>query len=425
MRKRDVRSGLVVLVIFITLTGCTVKANLLTGLTLPIGSLWKAPVLGSAISWDTASPAVIEQHSGYLLAQQAVTEVKLDDREYSEGSQQDDIQMNLRKMAETDHIFAMVGASTDASTMRAASLVNFFNIPMIIPSATGDNLLPATNQWAFRLSAPGSAYAAYMFGTLIKSPQVSTPVATPAPGAPSVLNNGLRLAIFYEENTFGESAAVASARAAMKQAMNIVLYRSYTPDNPEQAKIQDLADTAKQDDAQVVYLISSDPSTALMLTAAFQAKTGYYPLIIGQGSGFASQVFLSSSQSEGVYVLRQKLDSSSCPADITATDQAQNYAAVYLLGQAVQQAGLSMPKPWWNVLPSQALDSTQLKLAREKVRDAIKTFTADLPCMGKVAFDNTGQNKLLQFELVTIQNRMVKPVSIASFQQALPQISPN
>jgi ABC-type branched-subunit amino acid transport system substrate-binding protein len=424
------------LVLLLGVAGCSLpipflggpQATLLTGLTLPIGSLWKAPVsTNGSLDWESASPAAVEQHTGYLLARQSITGTTFADKEYSEGNQQDDIQMNMRKMVETDRVVAVVGTSTNTSTMRAASLVNFFSLPMIIPSAVGDNLLPSNNLWAFRLSAPGSAYASYLFGTLIKTPPAASPsgAAAPTPAANAAAQQGIRLAIIYEANTFGESAAVATAHAAMKQAMNIVTYSSFAADNPDVTKINDLADAAKTGQAQIVYLVSSDPGVAKMLAGAFKNQTGYAPLLIGQAGGFANQAFLTSPQAEGVYVLRQELNRSSCPADINSTDQAQNFAAINLLDQAVQEAGKSFAKPWWNLFPAQNLDATQLPLMREKVRDALKTFNADLPCMGKVAFDNTGQNKLLKFELVTIRSGMVNVVPVGVFQQALPQVSPN
>ena len=299
---------------------------------------------------------------------------------------------------------------------------------MVIPAAVGDNLLPANNLWAFRLSAPGSAYAGYLFGTLIKNTQ--TPVATPsapaaASGGPAASQPALKLAIIYEADTFGESAAVASAHAAMNQSINIVTYASFPADNPDLNKLNDLASAAKTGQAQVVYLISSDPSVAKMLVSAFRNQSGFSPLLIGQAGGFANQVFLASPQAEGVYILRQELDHSACPVDITSSDQAQNFAAVNLLDQAIVAAEKNMPHDWWNPFPMQNLDATQLSLLREKVRDAIKVYNADLPCMGKVAFDNTGQNKLLRFELVTVQNKTVKVVPVAGFQQVLPQASQN
>jgi len=421
-------------ILFASLTGCNVSipfinphANALTGLTLPVGSLWKAPVSASGgLDWDLASPAAAEQHSGYLLAGQNIKTTAFADKPYSEGNQQDDVQMNMRKMAETDRVFAVVGTSTNAATMRAASLVNFFNLPMLIPSVGGDNLLPSTNQWAFRLSAPGSAYASYLFGTLIKSPLAASPSGASKPAAAATTTqNGIRLAIIYEANTFGESAAVATARAAMNQGMNLVTYASFKADNPEIQKLSDLVDAARSGQVQLVYLISSDPAVAKLLVGAFHSQAAYSPLLIGQAGGFSNQAFLSSPQAEGVYVLRQELDRTSCPVDITSTDQAQNYAALNLLDQAVQEAGNNMPRPWWNILPGQSLDAAQLTVLREKVRDALKTYNADLPCMGKVAFDNTGQNKLLRFETIIVQAGKVNVVSADAFQHVLPQVSSN
>jgi hypothetical protein len=78
-----------------------------------------------------------------------------------ESAQSDEVQVAVRELVEDEKVLALVGATSNEATMRAASLVNFFNLPMIVPTAGGDNLLPSNNLWAFRLSAPGSDYASY------------------------------------------------------------------------------------------------------------------------------------------------------------------------------------------------------------------------------------------------------------------------
>ncbi len=61
----------------------------------------------------------------------------------------------------------------------------------------------------------------------------------------------------------------------------------------------------------------------------------------------------------------------------------------------------------------------ELAKFRETLRDRLKETNLNVPCLGKVAFDNTGQNKLLQFELLAIKNGSASIVTTADFLQAV------
>jgi ABC-type branched-subunit amino acid transport system substrate-binding protein len=427
------KTWLLTLLIVSLLSGCALPQGAAFDPVVPVGSLWKVPLSANGdLNWDGAADLAKEEHDGYLLGRQTFKDAKFSDREAGEGSQTDDIQITVRKMAETDKVVAILGSTTNSATMRTSSLVNFFNIPMIIPSATGDSVMPSTNVWAFRLSAAGSSYASYMFGTVIKQSKLTASVTpTPVPnGKPTVkkaetttANNGIKLAILYEQNTFGESAAVATARAALKQGLNIVVYSSFTPENPDASKLNTLVDNVIQQAPQLIYMISNDSDTAITLMATLRSRYAdqAFPMAMGQAGGFTSTAFQQSDEADGVYVVRQKLDRSNCPAEIETINQAQDYAAVFLLNLAVKQAESLMPRTWWNPLQAKDQETKDLTSFREKVRDTLKVINVEVPCLGMVAFDNTGQNKLVEFELTQINGGSADTVSIEDFQQSLPQ----
>jgi ABC-type branched-subunit amino acid transport system substrate-binding protein len=60
---------------------------------------------------------------------------------------------------------------------------------------------------------------------------------------------------------------------------------------------------------------------------------------------------------------------------------------------------------------------------REKIRDALKVTNMEIPCMGKVAFDNTGQNKLLTFEIIMMRNGTTSIVTAVEFKKILQEKS--
>ncbi|MBI9043748.1 MAG: ABC transporter substrate-binding protein [Anaerolineaceae bacterium] len=379
----------------------------------PIGSLWSVPANEDVLDWQNAAPIANEQHSGSQQASEDISDVTFTHFETSEGNLADDIQVSIRKLVEEDKVTAMLGATTNEASMRTASLVNFFEVPMLIPSADGTNLMPSTNLWAFRLSPPGSSYADFVFTSLL------TKGVLGEDGEELVDVSDQNIAILFEQNTFGESAAVATAQGAMEQMMHIVMYESFTTNNPDPDSIKALVSQVKDAEAQIVYMISSDPMVAKTLISTFQDvydKTAL-PVMIGQAGGFASDSFLKSWQAEDVFVVRQKLDVRECPSEIDSIYAAQYYAAESLLAQAVVQVNLETPEKWSLKVKNPLVeDKAQF---RESVRDVIKASNGELPCLGKVSFDNSGQNKNLQFEILTVKEGKTEICTIEEFQEEL------
>ncbi len=356
-----------------------------------------------------------EQNSGYTQAGTA-QDNHLGMAFALENDPQDEIQVVIRNLAQDakNPVAAFIGGTSNKATMQIAGLVNFFNVPMIVPTADGNTLLPANNLWAFRISAPSSAYANYLFTDVINE------INLESMGSAANFMAGLNLAILYEQNTFGESAAVAAAESAMTQGISIVDYQNFPADNPSTEQLAALVDSVKQEQPSLVYLIASNPATADALVQALQigyASGVTAPIIMGQAGGFTSGAFLKSAGSSGIYILRQRWDRESCPAEITTFYQAQSYGAAYLLNYAVgltQESLAGAPD-----LLSRTSSTDELVKFRETLRDKLKGIILDVPCLGNVAFDTTGQNKLLEFEILTINNGNAATVTPADFLQVL------
>ena len=371
-------------------------------------------VLSVADGKSAAAGIALEQENGYD-AGFKVVDTQFDIEPVDEGAPQSDIQRTIRDMVQgkvkdkdVPPLLALLGATSNEATSHAAALVNFFNVPMLIPSANGDNLFPSNNLWAFRLSAPGAAYANYLFGKVVTKQAMDAISIKPSD---SVFGDPpqLKVAILYERNTFGESAAVATATAVMAQSVSIRVYDNFKPDNTDPESLKTLAKKVKDAGAQLVYLISSDPALAKNLTQTLRAvfDSRSMPIMVGQAEGFAARDFVDSKESEGVYVLRQKIDHKSCPPGVKSIYDAQSYAAVYLLDYALQQANENLS----GIVKQFSLggkSGSAIQQQREALRDALKQINVNAPCLGKVAFDNTGQNKLLNLELI----RIIKGVEV-------------
>lgn len=367
----------------------------------------------SAVDADTLAPGLLkvgdEQRAGYDLIGGGVA---LALNFQPESAQQDELQMTVRSMVEgrDQPMLGLVGATSNESTLRVAALSNFFNVPMLVPSAAGDHVLPENNLWAFRLSAPGSAHAEYLFGSLITRQAVSD--LTAAEMTPATL----RLSIIYEQNTFGEGTAVAAARAAMAQDIEIAQYASFAPDSPDETSLNTLLAVAKERQVHVVYFVSSNPDAARRLVGKFQNgfEPEQLPVLIGQSGAFASSDFLAAPEAEGVFILRQQIVPDLCPEGITSLAGAQSYAALYILDFAVSQ---TRDQPQF-----QRIDSNNLRQAREAVRDHLKGLSLTVPCLGLVAFDNAGQNRNLQFEMTRMATGTLISVTPGELQQAIGKI---
>lgn len=330
----------------------------------------------------------------------------------SEGNQNDDVQSAVRKMIEEDEVAALLGATTDEATRRAASLANFFNVPMIIPGADGDSVLPANNMWVFRLNAPSSSYAEYIFGNVLSKINMANTAAN------DETELTIRLAVIYEQNTFGESAAVATANAAMEQNIEIVYYGSYSPGAKDTKAIKSLAEKVVSCEPDLVYIVSSNPKDAVALNFALQVEFGFglTPAVLGQGNGFTSLEFQDAVNTDNVYILRQALDTANCPAKIDSIQSAQAYAAAYLLETAIKEADAGMSKEKVSV-------DDQLSARREMIRDALKELNIDAPCLGKVKFNKNGQNKEQRFEIFRVQNDEMHLINDEAFRIVIKEIA--
>jgi len=306
----------------------------------------------------------------------------------SESALPDEVQVTVRGLVEDNSqpVVALVGATTNAGTTRMAALANFFNLPMVVPSAIGDNLLPSNNLWVFRLSAPGSAHAAHLFGTILTRQSLAALTTGDEFAAP------LTLGILYEQNTFGESTAVETAKTAMSQEIEIGFYGHFDPDAPDKARLVQALSAMQEAGVDLVYIVASNPDSAQAIVRAFREffVAEDTPLLLGQSGGFASRQFLASPEAAGVFILRQQIVTDRCPDGIETLTEAESYAAIQLLSFALEQSNDQLG----------AKDNPTLLDQREAVRDSLKASSLNLPCLGLTSFDNSGQNKNLQFEFL-------------------------
>jgi ABC-type branched-subunit amino acid transport system substrate-binding protein len=407
------KSIIVGLLVAIIAIGCS-KAT--------IGNQSVGVLTGDLTSGDSKNAETLasEQQIGYELGlKNGNSGFKLVQK--TEGDLEDDVQTAIRDMVEGNQIVALLGGTSNEATMRAASLTNFFNVPMVIPNADGENVIPSNNLWVFRLSAPSSAYAKYIFTEVIQKAS-PTETDTNTSDSNSSQSGTLKLAIIYEKNTFGENAAVSSAQISMDQSIKIVFYGSFTTGEDNAQEIISLAQTVNESGANLVYVISDNPDEAISITKTLKDAfgSGLAPIILGQGSGFDSQTFLNSDNATGVYVIRQAINSTDCPAEINTISKARSYASIFLLKDAVSQANK-------NIISSKLFSNftnkngDQISEQREKIRDSLKQTDMSVPCLGPVSFDNNGLNKVFSFEFLQVEKDKPTTVTADQFRTVVEQ----
>jgi len=423
--KKKLFVQLILLVsVAVLVSGCKVKASDLAQ-QFAVGSIWQVSDLDEdgTLEWETASLVAREQYAGLSEASQALDGLNLTEVVFGEGNRQADVQVAIRDMVEEvagqqspeRPVVALLGATSNEASMRAAAVANFFNIPMVVPTANGDSLFPSNNLWAFRLSAPGSAYAEFVFGTVLTDLKASGMLED------NKQIERLKIAVLYEANTFGESAAVATAEAAMAEKVGIAVYEKFPPVRPDDTRLKELAEDLLRHEVDLVYMISSEPSVAVNLVQTFKDEYGdqALPILVGQAGGFASPDFLNSRDAQGVYVIRQKLEAENCPLEVESFNEVQTYAAAYLLDRAVSLAVERQAAMLTSGVSLNFSTLSQAVLMRESIRDALKEFNEEVPCLGQVAFENDGQLKSPEFEVLLVRKNEVCFCLTALFLEAI------
>ena len=220
-----------------------------------------------------------EQKEGYELALSEINRaggvqscpVELSYPAEGESAAPDSAQIAMLDLVQKD-VIAVVGATSTDATKRAAALANYFKIPFLVSSDTGDDITETGTQWLFRVPPQNKVYAAVAFD-MVKG-TLSAPV---------------NIAVLYEHSEYGESAAVAAAAAALNRDLRLVSYQGFATDLVDYSTImQNLKSSA----ADVVYLIDSNPAQAQAMLKAFRDSYLGITMVIGNGSGFTSHDFL-------------------------------------------------------------------------------------------------------------------------------------
>jgi branched-chain amino acid transport system substrate-binding protein len=316
---------------------------------------------------------------------------------YDDQSRPDQAVQGVNKLVDQDHVPIILGAYSSENTRAIVPAVNQKNIPLVMPTATADNVLETGSPWVFRICAGSSAYAAATVDFL------------------KAMNAPKSVAIVYENTNFGQSNAEAMDTAAKAAGFDVVDSEAYQASSPD---YKALLQRVKARNPAVIYFASYllDASTLMRQASQANLNPQYYT---SAGTGFAAAEFPTKDKGAGPYAeytfsVSQWLPTARWKGSkefddafvkLTGTHPAyhamQAYAALVTATAAIKQANSAQPAA---------------------IRDALKAIDLPETPFGPIKFDARGQNphQVLMTQVLNGQYRVVYPPEAAETKPVIP-----
>jgi len=333
--------------------GGTLRIGVITSLTGPQAAFGKAHKLGYEIAASDINA------KGGVLGKQVEVVI------YDDQGKPDQAVQGASKLMDQDHVVIVLGAYSSETTRAVIPAVTQKGIPLIMPTATADNVVETGSPWVFRICAGAKAYAAAMADFLKNN------------GAPKTV------AIIYENTNFGQANGKAMEAAAPASGMTVVANEAYQASSPD---YKALLQRVKDKDPEVIYYASYllDATTLMKQTAQLDINPKY---LTAAGTGFSAAEFPTEKGAgkfaEHTFSVSQWLPSAKWEGSREFDDKyfkiagghsayhgMQAYAALVVAADAIKNAGSEDPK---------------------KIADAIRAEHLSTP-FGPIAFDAKGQN---------------------------------
>jgi branched-chain amino acid transport system substrate-binding protein len=381
------RSAWIAVCLGTSLTGFgqnTVKIGVITSLTGSQAAFGEAHKNGYAIALDEINA------KGGVLGKKIELDI------YDDQSKPDQAVQGVSKLVDQDGVPMLLGAYSSESTKAIIPAVTQRQVPLIIPTATADNVMDSKSPWVFRICA-GAADYARAFIAFFK--QFGTPKT---------------MAIVYENTNFGQANMKSMSAAAQEASIKLAAVESYEAKSPD---YKGVLQRVKQVNPEAVYFCSYllDATTLMRQSQEIDLNPRFYT---AAGTGFAAAEFptakgagknaeytMSVSQwlPEARWAGSKEFDAeyfkryNSHPA----YHAMQAYAALLVAARAITDA--------------KSTDST-------KIRDAIKNMDLKSTPFGPIKFDANGQNQhpVLITQVQGGQYRVVFPVDVADAKPVIP-----
>jgi branched-chain amino acid transport system substrate-binding protein len=284
---------------------------------------------------------------------------------YDDQSKPDQAVQGVAKLVDQDHVPLILGAFSSETTRAMLPAVTAKKVPLIMPTATADNVMETGSPWVFRICAGATEYA------------MSTVDFLKNNGAPKTI------ALIYENTNFGQANAKAMQTQAAAAGMTVVDDEAYQANSPD---YKALLQRVKAKEPEAVYFASYllDATTLLRQSEQIGLNPKFYT---SAGTGFAAAEF-PTDKGAGKYADYTYSVSQWTPTAKWAGSQEFDAAFTKLTGS--HPAYHAMEAYAALVTAAAAINLGKAETAAG-IADALHKVKLDTP-FGPVAFDAKGQN---------------------------------
>ena len=373
-----------------SVSGCGKKG----GDTIKIGVI--TSITGSQAAFGAAHKHGYEIALDEINSKGGINGKKVELDYYDDQSKPDQAVQGVSKLVDQDEVPIILGSYSSESTKAIVPAVTQRQVPLIIPTATADNVMDSKSPWVFRICAGANDYAHTTLAFLKDN------------GAPK------KIAIVYENTNFGQSNMKAMQAAAQAAGMQVVAVEPYEAKSPDYKAV---LQRVKQANPDVIYFCSYllDATTLMRQSQEVDLNPKYYT---SAGTGFAAAEFPTDKgagkNAEYTFSVSQWLPEAKWPgskefdAEFTRRNNAHPAYHAMQAYESLQVAAQAM--------------SDAKSMDRAAIRDAVRNVNLPMTPFGPVKFDANGQNQ--HPVLITqVQNggyHVVYPASEASAKPIIP-----
>ncbi len=365
--------------------GNKIKIGVITSLTGSNAAFGQAHKNGYAIALDELNSR------GGLLGKT----VELD--YYDDQSRPDQAVQGVAKLVDQDHVPIILGAYSSENTRAIVPAVTQKQVPLLMPTATADNIMQTGSPWTFRICAGSGTYA------------TTTVAFLKDMGAPK------KIAIIYENTNFGQSNAQAMQEVAKQAGIEVVDTEAYQASSPD---YKTLLQRVKAKSPAVIYFASYllDATTLMRQAEQVGLNPAYYT---SAGTGFAAAEFPTPDKGAGRYAeytfsVSQWLPSAKWKGSKEFDDKffqrtgshpayhaMEAYIALLAAAETIKKANSTDPKA---------------------IREALKQLDLPETAFGPIKFDSAGQNQhpVLITQVQGGQYKVVWPAGAAESKAIIP-----
>jgi len=243
----------------------SVAVGIITALTGPQAAFGQAHQRGYAIALDEIN------ETGGVLGKKVVLDV------YDDESKPDIALQGASKLVDQDHVPILLGSYSSESSLALVPAVTGKEVPLVVPTATADNIVEQKSAWVFRLCAGSADYAAAMVEFLKNH------------GAPKTM------AIVAESTNFGQSNAAAMRKAALQSGIAVRDEEAYNAGSPSYSPMLQRVKEARPD---VIYFASYllDATTLMRQSRQIDLDARFFA---AAGTGFSTAEFPTADKGAG------------------------------------------------------------------------------------------------------------------------------